>query len=101
MRSFGVPAHDNATRTSLIAPSTLLSSVSLTLSAPTGCLRTRLLADERSRQVDELRPRVQACPSGRMPATSGKRAVVGVARLHPAATRLESGQYWEQTADLP
>jgi hypothetical protein len=92
-RTFGFPDHASANRTSLIAPSTFVSSVSLTLSVPRSCLRTRLVSEERSRNVDELRPSAQACPIGKMPDTNGKRAVVVFAVADPAVTRRNSGEY--------
>src|SRR5438876_12312228 len=94
-RNTGLRDQASASRTSLIAPSTLLRSVRETVSVelPTTCLRTRLVSDERSRNVEELNPSVHACPMGSTPATSGKRAVVVFAVPDAVVTRRNSGEY--------
>ena len=95
MRNTELPDQANANRTSLIAPSTLLRSVTSTVSVidPTTCRLTRLVSEERSRKVEELSPPAHCWPIGRTPTTSGKRAVVVLAVLEPAVTRLNSGEY--------
>src|SRR5437660_5448984 len=94
-RNSGLRDQASASRTSLIAPSTLLRSVAETVSVgpPTTCLRTRLVSEERSRNVEELSPSVHDCPIGSTPATSGKRAVVVFAVPDVVVTRRNSGEY--------
>src|SRR5689334_15167592 len=66
IRNIGLVDQAGASRASLIAPSTLLRSVSVTVSfvAPTVCTRSRLVSSERSRNVEELSPSVQSEPIG-------------------------------------
>src|SRR6185437_15371224 len=97
MRKTGLFEKASASLTSLIAPRTLFSSVSVTVSVvpPTTCWRWRLVSSDRSRKVDELRPSVHACPIGSTPDTTGNRAVRVVALPDGVVTRRNSGEYWK------
>src|SRR6266550_1779971 len=95
IRKTGLLDHASASLTSLIAPSTLFCSVRVTVSvaAPTICVRLRLVSDERSRKVEELSPSAHWSPIGSTPVTSGKRAVVVLADPDAVVTRRNSGEY--------
>src|SRR5437870_4413623 len=103
IRKTGLVDHASASLTSLIAPRTLFRSVRVTVSVggPTTCTRWRLVSSERSRKVEELSPSVQSCPTGRTPATNGKRAVVVLAEPDDVVTLRNSGEYWKKSADDP
>src|SRR2546423_544458 len=95
MRNTGLVDHASASLTSLIAPRIRLRSVNVTVSVgvPTTAWRRRLVSSERSRKVEELKPRVQSWPIGSTPATRGKRAVVVLAEPEGVVTRRNSGEY--------
>src|SRR5438105_6876710 len=103
MRKAGLLDQASASRTSLIAPRTLLFSVSVTVSvvAPTVCSRCRLVSSDRSRKVEELRPSVHDWPSGSTPETRGNRAVIVFAFPDDVVTLRNSGEYWKNRADAP
>src|ERR1700730_1686971 len=103
IRNTGLVDHATASLRSSIAPSTLFRSVRETVSvgAPTTCVRWRFVSEERSRKVEELSPSVHAWPIGSTPSMSGKRAVVVLALPDAVVTRRNSGEYCKKSADAP
>src|SRR6266446_1272229 len=95
IRNAGLVDHSSASLTSLISPSTLFLSVTVTVSvgAPTTPVRLRFVSEERSRKVDELSPSVHDWPIGSTPSISGKRGVVVLALPDDVVTRRNSGEY--------
>src|SRR3954470_19057586 len=103
MRIFGLFDHARASLMSLIAPRTRFLSVTVTVSvgAPTISVRVRLVSVDRSRNVEEPKPRVQDWPIGRTPATTGNLAVVVLALPDDVVTLRNSGEYWKKSAAEP
>src|SRR5947209_18129533 len=95
IRKAGLPDHASASRKSLMAPRTLLRSVTVTVSvgAPMISWRVRLVSKERSRNVDALNAPVHDWPIGMTPSTAGNRAVVVFACPSGVVTRRNSGEY--------
>src|SRR6476620_9385246 len=94
IRNLGLFDQARASLMSLMAPRMLFRSVSVTVSVgpPTIWVRSRLVWVERSRKVEELKPRVHCWPIGSTPATRGKRAVVVFALPDDVVTLRNSGE---------